>query len=344
MMTGSRSVFSLPLDPEGCIKTLWDVFVMCLLIYCAFEVPFSAAFYGTGSENDPMNRTMTIWTLWGAMEVEGLDLIVCIVFLLDILFCFITSYIQNGRIESDYARIAQHYMQGWLVLDLIALLPADKIAPLFIPPGTVPTGAFRLLRIIRLIKLFARSDLGPHLSSFLLRALRRDAPPDRLLALARIVRPLFVMFFTAHLLGCIFVLLAGLNSPNWLEHYLGPDGENAPSGTLYGIALYWAVVTVTTMGYGDIVPVTDTERSFVVVAALIGVVAFSSFVNRSACMAIIAAFRFIIRSSLLCVYHSFIIRLSCLKAASSFNRRGSRALPKTPSNMLMPSYASLVLQ
>ena len=152
------------------------------------------------------------------------------------------------------------------------------------------------------------------------------------------------MFFTAHLLGCIFVLLAGLNSPNWLEHYLGPDGENAPSGTLYGIALYWAVVTVTTMGYGDIVPVTDTERSFVVVAALIGVVAFSSFVNRSACMAIIAAFRFIIRSSLLCVYHSFIIRLSCLKAASSFNRRGSRALPKTPSNMLMPSYASLVLQ
>ena len=40
----------------------------------------------------------------------------------------------------------------------------------------------------------------------------------------------------------------------------------------YAAALYWAVTTMSTTGYGDILPMTNLERSYALVVMLIGVV------------------------------------------------------------------------
>ena len=65
---------------------------------------------------------------------------------------------------------------------------------------------------------------------------------------------------------------------NWLVHY-SPDIAQADQWVRYLCALYWAIITVTTMGYGDIVPVTDMERAFLVLVALAGAVIFSHLVG-----------------------------------------------------------------
>ena len=55
---------------------------------------------------------------------------------------------------------------------------------------------------------------------------------------------------------------------------IGPDGgeprEIVGSLRLYLAALYWSTMTISTIGYGDIVPVTTGERVYVIMAMLIG--------------------------------------------------------------------------
>ena len=73
----------------------------------------------------------------------------------------------------------------------------------------------------------------------------------------------------AHLLGCSFYALIdyqGLHIGWAGEHHLA----DASLGSRYLICLYWALVTVATIGYGDIVPRTDLERLFVVGAIFVG--------------------------------------------------------------------------
>lgn len=50
-----------------------------------------------------------------------------------------------------------------------------------------------------------------------------------------------------------------------------------PDVTSYFDALWWGVATVTTVGYGDIVPLTDEGRMVSMVAMVIGVIFFVGF-------------------------------------------------------------------
>ena len=43
----------------------------------------------------------------------------------------------------------------------------------------------------------------------------------------------------------------------------------------YLVSLYWAVITITTVGYGDVLPITANEKLFAVILALLGGLVFS---------------------------------------------------------------------
>ena len=66
----------------------------------------------------------------------------------------------------------------------------------------------------------------------------------------------------------------------WITRF-APDAAD-PSSTVYThylVSFYWALTTLTTVGYGDIVPTNNVERMYVAFALLIGALVFGYVVS-----------------------------------------------------------------
>ena len=145
----------------------------------------------------------------------------------------------GGRFLADSDRV------GLLVRPLV-LLDIAIILSLFLP---AVFGNFAFLRVVRAIRILR--------SYVVLRRLRRVSRSLR--------RHEEVLFASLNLLVFVFIVSAGVFV---LEQGSNPQIEN------YVDALYFTVTTLTTTGFGDIVPVGRGGRLLAVVIMLIGVILF----------------------------------------------------------------------
>lgn len=126
------------------------------------------------------------------------------------------------------------------IIGLIASIPFDFILPLILPV-TIPVFFLRYLRIFKLIRVF-------NLAKFdVIHDLFRKTGFDKILL--SIVAIIF-----------LFWLLFYLFSPS----YGGFDD------------FYFVIVTLTTVGYGDVTPKTYNEKVLVIILILIGIFVFSA--------------------------------------------------------------------
>ncbi len=128
------------------------------------------------------------------------------------------------------------------VVDLLALLPTYVSILL---PQAAPLLVIRLLRILRIFRVLR------------LLSLLREAN-ELAGALQRSARKVFVFFtmmiILATIFGCLMYVLEGP------QHGF----DNIPQ------SIYWAIVTVTTVGYGDMIPATPIGRAIASLGMLIG--------------------------------------------------------------------------
>lgn len=137
----------------------------------------------------------------------------------------------------------RYVLSGMAIVDLLAIMPF--YLPMILPCNMVMLRMFRLLRLLRIFKLNryfeSLSALG-----YVLKSKARD-----------LLGSMFVV--------CILLVMASL-AIYAAEHGAQPQVfKNAFSG------LWWAVATLTTVGYGDIYPVTVLGRVFGALIALLGI-------------------------------------------------------------------------
>ena len=130
------------------------------------------------------------------------------------------------------------------IIDLLATLPLYLS---FLLPGArylVLLRAFRLTRVFLIFKLFTFSNEG----WLMLESIR--------LSLRRIL-VFFLFVFTLDIcIGALVYIIEGQQ----------PD----TAFTSLGVSVYWAIVTTTTVGYGDIAPVTNTGRLLASIVMILG--------------------------------------------------------------------------
>ena len=77
-------------------------------------------------------------------------------------------------------------------------------------------------------------------------------------------------------MSCIFYLIGDIEFSNGRKSWLEMDDlYTAESSMGYLYAFYWSLMTITTIGYGDIHPVSPPGRIFGLVAMMIGATVFA---------------------------------------------------------------------
>ncbi|KAK1160345.1 potassium voltage-gated channel subfamily H member 6-like [Acipenser oxyrinchus oxyrinchus] len=258
-------------------KAMWDWLILLLVIYTAVFTPYSAAFLLNEQEEELRRRCG-----YTCNPLNVVDLIVDIMFIIDILINFRTTYVNiHDEVVSQPGRIAVHYFKGWFLIDIVAAIPFDLL--IFRAGSDETTTLIGLLKTARLLRL-----------------VRVARKLDRYSEYGAAVLFLLMCTFAliAHWLACIWYAIGNVERPymvhkiGWLDGLAEQIGKpynesNASSGPSikdkYVTALYFTFSSLTSVGFGNVSPNTNSEKIFSICVMLIGSLMYASiFGNVSA--------------------------------------------------------------
>ncbi|KAL4462758.1 hypothetical protein ABPG72_015013 [Tetrahymena utriculariae] len=238
------------IQPNSRFKIIWNIVVFILLIINFFIIPLKLCF-ASFMVNENIFRYLTFIT--GAT------------FSLDTIMNFNSAYFSKGLIITDRKKIIKNYMKKNFFIDLITLLAFSfsYFSYIYFEAGI----------LIKILKL------APIMENFeeILNLRQRG---QAILSLLKLI--IFILMVT-HILGCSFYLLARLeeqyfiNTTNWID---SKDSWDKQWYDQYILSLYWAVVTMITVGYGDVVPQNTWERLFCIIIMLISCGVFGYGINQ----------------------------------------------------------------
>lgn len=164
------------------------------------------------------------------------------IFIIDYLLRWLTADYRSGRKGWSFVL---YPFTAWAVIDLLSILPGLSL----INRGFKIFRVTRLLRILRLFKVIRYSD--------------------NIQVFGKVIRKEKKVLFTVLGISVFYVFLTALIMFN-AEPHVNPHTGAVTFETFFD-ALYWATVTLTTVGYGDMVPVTNIGRFVSMLSSLFGV-------------------------------------------------------------------------
>ncbi|KAM4541205.1 voltage-gated delayed rectifier potassium channel KCNH5 [Fundulus diaphanus] len=244
-------------------KTTWDWVILILTFYTAIMVPYNVSF--------KTKQNNIVWLV--------LDSVVDVIFLVDIVLNFHTTFVgPGGEVISDPKLIRMNYLKTWFVIDLLSCLPYDIINA-FENVDEGISSLFSSLKVVRLLRLGRVARKLDHYLEY---------------GAAVLVLLVCVFGLVAHWLACIWYSIGDyevideatntIKMDSWLYQLalsIGSPYRYNASGSgqweggpgkdsLYITSLYFTMTSLTTIGFGNIAPTTDGEKIFSVAMMMVG--------------------------------------------------------------------------
>ena len=212
-------------------------------------------------------------------------MIIDLIYIIDVILNFFRAYINyEERLIRKTKKIILHYFKTWFFFYLIQAIPLFTLLKFieakkqnkclrriinennFINPILY---LILLLKIIKVYKMFNSNTTIDYFSEILSKSETLDDNGSFIIAI-------FLSLCFLNLTSCIFIFLGRYSYPSWIiklniqdESYLN----------LYLISTYFVIVTITTVGYGDITGDTIPEIIFQVLLLIIGTIAYSFIIS-----------------------------------------------------------------
>eukprot|EP01135_Chromosphaera_perkinsii_P009268 Nk52_evm20s1705 gene=Nk52_evmTU20s1705 len=232
--------FKYVIHPGNLYKTIWDWFMMVLVLLTCVLVPYAIAFD---------SRLVPIYV----------EVIIDVCFISDLVMNFRTGYLDDsGRPIMDPKLIRKHYLRGWFVLDLLAAFPFSLLLLVNGQHVTQYTALAKTPRILRLRELVSNFGYWTNAAGL------------------RILYLFCFWLLLAHWCACFWYLLGVEedSSDSWVNQYAKKHGTDGVPNA-YVTSLYFAVTTLSTVGFGDITAETVEERIYVITMMFLGALMYA---------------------------------------------------------------------
>jgi len=239
----------------------WDLVMLTALLFTAFVTPYEIVFL-------PSVKVLSE----GPNGLWVINRIVDAAFVCDMVIIFNMAYQEAPHKGGSWVRsrplIALNYFQGWLIIDFVSVLPFYGIAWIMCGGDCDEDGGGNALASVRVVKLLRMIKLARMLkASRILKRQIEDVIMGKLeatYAVLKMFQLFLVLVMWSHWQACLWGLGSSfMQGDTWITAYEAAEGcpeEGCDGFEVYAAALYWSMMTVTSVGYGEMLPVNTAER------------------------------------------------------------------------------------
>ncbi|CAD8110887.1 unnamed protein product [Paramecium sonneborni] len=244
----SKNIISFVIDPTNKYIILWDIIMFFVILSLIILIPFFWSF----------DRSYPI------LQIEELTLFLTLL-CLDIILKLNIAIIKKGNIIKTRKFIVKKYLQTSFILDIIFILLVYYTIQIESILIFISYCAFSL---IKLQKIIAK----------IVKLLNLSAMQREIISLINLV---ITINLIAHFMACIWHYIGMTTIENEKNSWiLYKNLQDDTKQVRYIFSFYWAIVTMITVGYGDITPQNHIEAFSCIFLMLLSCAVFTFSLNQ----------------------------------------------------------------
>ena len=241
----------------GWFMNLWNQIIFLITLYTVFITPIYLSFYSN------------------CLFLRVIEILLELVYIVDVLLNFITTYKDHEeKLLTQINQKSINYLKTWFIYDLLYICPLDLISTfssvdriLICSIEYCLTFNFlKWIKILRIAKIFKKQTTGRYLHKIIFN--------ESYNTLNRTIIFICIFFILSHITSCFFIFIGyqSINDQNWI---VTTQVNELDKLDVYIASLYYILVTIYTVGYGDITPQNILEIVFIIFLLIFGSMIFS---------------------------------------------------------------------